>query len=516
MRKLLVSLLFTVLVFSVSAYDVDREELEKNKQEVEFINYTGTHEKIDTRSEIYSIGTSLGYDIQGKQNAALSGKYRILHLVDPTEPDKMGADIFILEKNSGVDHIRNLRLIISGYLKTAYNYSENDASLLAEFITYYNAVFRGKMDFFESKYNNMVLTNITAENAGIDINYVNWPGKTRMVIPLKNGKTGESPALSAKELADEEVIEDLRKNEDKGIEPRKEMVELREKELDKELEKSAAEEEEIVKKKEAAAEEKEKVEEEIKELEEKKAAGTVTEEEYKEEKKQLEEKKEEIVKQEEDLDKEIEKVKEETAEIEKEKAEISEEREVIASDTNKLLDKEDKLAETSSVTGGMRPDETFFIKVLSDSSGKYGELVLVDNKTSEIGGKSDVRKTGIRGVSEGSSSSLLIAGSDNGTDYYLMKIDKNTLKINARSDAAVYRDTVISEKGGSVYAVVNENGNYKVGKFSSSLVLESSSDENALEDTFIFQGPENKKLFFQNSSGEIKTLDSSTLKIIEP
>ena len=515
MRKLLISLLFTVFVFSVSAYDVDREELEKNKQEVEFINYTGTHEKIDTRKEIYSIGTSLGYDIQGKQNAALSGKYRIMHLVDPSEPDRMGADLFILEKHSGVDHIRNLRLILSGYLKTAYNYSENDASLLAEFITYYNAVFRGKMEFFESKYNNMVLTNITADNAGIDINYVNWPGKTRMVIPLKNGKTGESPSLSAKELSDDEVIEDLRKNDDKGIEPRKEMVELREKELDKELEKSTAKEEEIVKKKEAAAEEKEKVEEEIKELEEKKEAGEVSEEEYKEEKKELEEKKEEIVKQEEDLEKEIEKVKEETTEIEKEKAEISEEREVIASDTNKLLDKEDEPSESTSVTGGIRPDETFFIKVLSDSSGKYGELVLVDNKTAEIEGKADVRKIGIRGVTEDSSSSLLIAGSDNGSDFYLMKVDKNTLKITARSEASIYRDTVISEKGGSLFAVIEENGIYKIGKFSSNLVLELSSDENALEDTFIFHDSENKKLFFQTISGEIKALDSSTLKPAE-
>ena len=515
MRKLLISLLLTVSVFCVSAYDVDREELESNKQEVEFINYTGTHEKIDTRKEIYSIGTSLGYDIQGKQNASLSGKYRVLHLVDPTEPEKMSADLFILEKNAGVDHIRNLRLILAGYLKSAYSYSESDAAILAEFISYYNAVFRGKMDFFESKYNNMVLTNITAENAGIDINYINWPGKTRMIIPLKNGKTGEPPALSAKELADEEVIEDLRKNPDKGIEPRKEMVELREKELDKELEKSSEKEEEIVKEKEKASEEKEKVEEEIKELEEKKTAGTVTEEEYKEEKKKLEEEKEEIVKKEDELDKEIEKVKAETEEIEKEKAEISEEREVIAADTNKLLDEEDKGSEFSSVTGEMRPDETFFIRVLSDSSGKYGELVLLDNRTGKIGGESDVKKTGIRGVSGVSSSSLYIAGSDNGTDFYLMKIDKKTLEITARSEAPVYRDTVIHENGGAFFAVINEGGNYKIGRFSSSLVLESSSDENALEDTFIFHGSENKKLYFQNSSGEIKSLDSSTLKSAE-
>ena len=515
MKKFLICLLFTAAVLNLSAYDVDREELESNKQEVEFINFTGIHDKIDSRKEIYSIGTSLGHDIKGNSSSSLSGKYRVLHLVDPSEPEKMGADLFILEKHAGVDHIRNLRLILSGYLKTAYGYTESDASLLAEFVTYYNAVFRGKMDFFESKYNNMVLTNITAENAGIDINYKNWPGKTRMVIPLKNGKAGES-SLSAKELSEEEVIEDLRKNEDKGIEPRKEMVELREKELDKELEKASDKEDVLVADKEKAEKEKEKVEDEIKELEEKKSSGELTEDKYKEEKKELEEKKDEIVKQEEDLEKEIEKVKAEAAAVEEEKAEIAEERESIASDTNKLLENEEVPEDTSSVTGSLRQStETFFIAVLSDSDGKYGELLLIDNKTGKAGEKSDIKKIGIRGVSESSSSSIFLAGSDNGAEYFLMKVDTNTLEVKARSEIQVYRDTVISEKGGALFAVVDESGTFRIGKFSSDLVLESSSDEAVLEDTFVFHDLENKKLYFQNSSGDIKSVDSSSLKASE-
>ena len=516
MKKLLISLFISAVAFNLFAYDVDREELEMNKQEVEFINYTGTHDKIDTRKEIYSIGTSLGYDIQGKQNVSLSGKYRVLHLVDPTEPEKLGADIFILEKHANVDHIRNLRLILSGYLKTAYGYSDSDSSLLAEFITYYNAVFRGKTEYFETKYNNMVLVNISSENAGLDIHYKNWPGKTRIVIPLRNGKNGDAPSLSPGELSDKEVIEDLRKNEDMGVGPRKEMVELREKELEKDLDKAAEKEEQIVKEKEKASEEKEKVEEDIKELEEKKTAGTVTEKEYEEEKKILSDKKEEIVKKEDDLDKEIEKVKAETEAIEEEKAEISEERDVIAADTNKLLDNKTEAEETSSVTGEIRKsDETFFIKVLTDSDGKYGEIVLLDSSTGEVGEKASVKKSGIRGFLELPGSSLLITGSDDGNKFNLMKIDKNTLSVKARSEANIYRDTVICEKSGFIYAVVDDNGSYKIGKFSADLVLESSSDETALADTFIFHDPENRKIFFQNSGGEIKALNTETLSPVE-
>lgn len=513
MKKLIAAFLFSAVIFTVYGYDVDREELERNKKEVEFVNYTGTHEKIDTRDEIYSIGTSLGQDIKGRQNASLSGKYRILHLVDPTEPDKMGADIFILEKNANVDHIRNLRLILSAYLKTAYGYSDSDSSLLAEFVTYYNAVFRGNISWFESKYNNMVLVNITAENAGIDIHYKNWPGKTRMIIPLKNGETGESPALSSKELSEKEVIEDLRKNKDRGIEPRKEMVELREKELDRELVKSSEKEEKAAAEKDKVSEEKEKVEEKIKELEGKKEAGTVPDDKYEEEKSKLEKEKEELAEEESDLEKEIEKAKKQTAEIEKEKAAVSEEREVIASDTNKILENEAGAGETPSVTGEMRkPKDTFFIRVLEDSSGRYGEAVLIDNKTGKIGGAGSVKKTGIRGFLENrDGSSILITGSDNGSDFYLMKIDTNNLEIKTKSDNKVYRDTVINENRESVFAVIQDNGNFKIGKFSSSLALESFSDENALPDTFIFHDADNKNIYFQNSDGEITALDSSTM-----
>ncbi len=516
MKKLLFCLFFISVLFSVSAYDVDREELEKNKQEVEFINYTGIHEKIDTRQEIYSIGASLGQDIKGRQNSSLSGKYRVMHLVDPSEPDKLGADLFILEKNANVDHIRNLRLIISGYLKSSYGYSDSDASLLAEFVTYYNAVFRGKTDYFESKYNNMVLTNISSENAGIDVHYKNWPGRTRMLIPLKNGNTGEAPALSSGELSDEKVIEDLRTNEDKGISPRKEMVELREKELDSELEKAAEKEEKLTADKEKVSGEKSRVEEEIKGLEEKKAAGEIPDEEYKEEKARLEEKKEEIAAEENDLDKEIEKVKKETASIEEEKAEVAEERELIASDTNKLLENEEKADEKGSVTEGIRASgETFFIKVLEDSSGKYGELVLVDRRTAREVEKGSVKKAGIRGFLENRGTDVVITGSDNGSDFYLMKISNDNLEVKHKSEVAVYRDTVISEYSGKIFAVVSENSSYKIGRFSSELVLESVSDENVLPDTFIFYNDENRLLIFQNSSGDINAADSISLRLSE-
>jgi hypothetical protein len=515
MKKLFAFILFITISFSVSGYDVDREELEKNKKDVEFINFTGTHEKIDTRKEIYSIGEALGMQLDGKQNVSLSGKYRILHLVDPTEPEKLGADIFILEKSAGVDHIRNLRLILSGYLKSAYGYSEEDSSLIAEFVTYYNAVFRGNTAYFETKYNNMVLVNIAADNAGIDVHYKNWPGKTRMIIPLKNGRNGGTAGPSPKELSEEKVIEDLRKNPDKGIPPRKEMVELREKELDKELESASEKEEKIEKKQEEVSEEIEKINEKIAAAEESRGKGEISDKEFEEEKSTLDEKKDELAEEEETLSDEIEKVKEEIAIIEKEKDEVAQEREIIASDTNELLESGDAAADSSSLTGTMRkPEDTFFIRVLEDSSGKYGELVLLDNETGKIEKTSSLKKTGIRGFLIEKTplfSTVLITASDNGNDFFLIRAETDTLAVTAKSMEKIYRDTVIIIIDGAVYAVVENGGDYKIGRFSNDLSSAVLSEESVLEDTFIIHDPDNGRIFFQNSEGEIIAADSSDL-----
>ena len=519
MKKLLPFILFITISFSVSGYDVDREELEKNKKDVEFINFTGTHEKIDTRKEIYSIGEALGRQLDGKQNVSVSQKYRILHLVDPTEPDKLGADIFILEKNAAVDHIRNLRLILSGYLKSAYGYSEKDSSLIAEFVTYYNAVFRGNTAYFETKYNNMVLVNITADNAGIDVHYKNWPGKTRMIIPLKNGRNGGTAGPSPKELSEKKVIEDLRKNPDKGIPPRKEMVELREKELDKELAAAVEKEDNIEKKLDEVTDEIEKIDEKITASEESRDKGEISEKEFEEEKSALEEKKDKLAEQDKALSDEKEKVKENISVIEKEKDEVAEEREIIASDSNKLLESVAAAEDASSLTGSMRKTEdTFFIRVLEDSSGKYGEIVLLDNKTGKIEKESSVKKTGIRGFLErgtSSSSTVILSASDNGLDYYLMQVDRNTLEVTEKGAEKVYKDTVITEEGGYIFAVAEKGGNYKIVKFSETLSSEYTSEKDVLKDTFIIHDSAKKRIFFQNSSGDIVSADSSDLTVFK-
>ena len=159
MKKLsifvLLSLIFSSAIF---ANEVNEKELQNAGNEtIEFINYTGPHKIIETIEAIKGIGSDLGTKItkESFSDVGNKNKYYVIHAVDPTEKGKLDADILYLGKNAGVDHIKNLRRIISAYLSSAYGYSEKDADTLAVFITVYNAVYRGNLDIYKSKYKNV-------------------------------------------------------------------------------------------------------------------------------------------------------------------------------------------------------------------------------------------------------------------------------------------------------------------------------------------------------------------------
>ena len=84
-----------------------------------------------------------------------------------------------------MDHIDNLRIIISGYLQSAYGYPEADARVIAEFATYYNAVYRGDIDMVNERYKTAVSDFMEPPTIGIDRHYSNWPGHTQLIIPVR-------------------------------------------------------------------------------------------------------------------------------------------------------------------------------------------------------------------------------------------------------------------------------------------------------------------------------------------
>lgn len=256
-RKIFCAALALFLASSVSALEVARAELESTKGNgVVFQNYSGPHTIINSIEQIRSIGSGLAPSVAANLDnftkAGNENRYQVIHAIDPNEKEKLDADIIVIGQNATVDHIRNLRRIISAYLESAYKYSRSDADTIAAFATVYNAVYRNDFDNFNSKYKKIVTDNLTQGKIGISTNYQEWPGQTQIVIPLFDVR-GDLSTVDTSELSDKEVVKSLQNEEDKGIDDRKAMVDLKEREADnasdkaQEAQKKAAEENEKLK-----------------------------------------------------------------------------------------------------------------------------------------------------------------------------------------------------------------------------------------------------------------------------
>lgn len=229
MKRKIWEIVMLLASFGVFALSVDKNELEKagGRSHVEFFNYTGPHAKIDSLESIKGIGRSLGEGIKkGGVSAGDKTRYFVFHAHSKAEEGLLQADIMFLGKSAGVDHIKNLRRIISAYLKTAYGYSEEDADTLSVFISVYNAVYRGNASYYKSRYTSEVMSHLSAKYCGLSSSYLEWAGKSEIVIPLS-----DSPDVSAIDtslISGKEVTSRLK--DKKGIEKRKGMVSIKEKE----------------------------------------------------------------------------------------------------------------------------------------------------------------------------------------------------------------------------------------------------------------------------------------------
>ena len=161
MKRIALVCLCTFAFMSMAfAIEVDQSELKQaGNTPIEFINYTGPHAEIDTLRAIAEIGESLAGAAQ-RGRAGDTNRYAVIHAVDPSVKAGLDADIMIIGSGARVDHINNLRVIIAGYLQRAYGYSEKDAKTIAHFVTIYNAVYRGDMNMFKSKYKAVVIKNL--------------------------------------------------------------------------------------------------------------------------------------------------------------------------------------------------------------------------------------------------------------------------------------------------------------------------------------------------------------------
>ena len=366
MKKLsifvLLSLIFSSAIF---ANEVNEKELQNAGNEtIEFINYTGPHKVIETIEAIKGIGSDLGTKItkESFSDVGNKNKYYVIHAVDPAEKGKLDADILYLGKDAGVDHIKNLRRIISAYLSSAYGYSEKDADTLAVFITVYNAVYRGNLDIYKSKYKDVVTKNLSAENCGLSVTYKDWPGKSEIVIPL-NDVNGGLSTVDTSVISDSKVVDSMQEDDDKNVQSRKDMVDIKEREAENATEKAQESQKKAVEEQKKLAEEKQKTQEVKKEAEEaqKKAEENPDDEQAQQEA----EEKQQAVKEQEQIQEEqqakTDEAKQEAAEqqaiADKKQTEAQTERKEIAKDQQEIQQKEAENARVPSEFGIILSDE---------------------------------------------------------------------------------------------------------------------------------------------------------------
>ena len=511
---LVAAVFFAGTAFFASALEVDRAELQSaGANSVVFINYTGPHQIINTVEQIRSIGSGLGRSISAnsarESRAGQATRYYVIHAVDPSTTEKLDADILILGEQAIVDHIDNLRRIIAAYLESAYGYSRQDSQTLAVFVTVYNAVYRGKLDVFKQKYKTVVTKNLTADKAGLALNYAEWPGKTQIVIPLSDLRSGGLSTVDTSVISDMKVIESMKKEPDKNIEQRKSMVTIKEKEAERSQAKAEQSQKQATEAKKEATEakkeateakkvvtvEKQKLEEAKKEAEtakqkaaenpkdaeaQKKAAETKKEAAKQEEKVAEAEKKADTAEKkageaekkadtaEKKADTLVKKAEAEQIIADKKQSEAQKERIEIAKDQQQLIRESAGLDAIINAAYGLK---------ITDEREQLSGLVLVDKKTGRTVKESPVTVIRNRVVYPAGKEYIAVAGKTGGNAAVrLVKLDEKNMEIVAQSDEILAANSVLVKDGAFYYVVIQDGKNYVAAKYDGNLkqVLKSN------------------------------------------
>ena len=483
-----------LLLASPLLAQVDRSELE-NLGPVEFVNYEGPYSIIETRAQIRAIGYSLGQAV--KDGAARSGadsRYFVIHAAGPQDGFKLDADIFGLGVDVGVDHIKNLRLIIQGYLEAAYDYTEKDAALLAEYITIYNAVYRGDLDYFNSRYKTVVMDNLQKEKAGLSIRYDEWPGQALIVIPLGTGVGGPLSSIDTTSISDSRVTEQLRQEPDKALDQRKDMVDLKEREADEATQQAAIQREAIKQEEDRIAQEKEQAQQQQQQAQQQEQQARQEQQQIAQEQKQdgadqealdqrqqaAEEKATDAQQQQEDAAKKQEDLDEQQKAVDEQKKDADQQEAFAEQKSSEAQQERQQIAEDqqSMITPATPPDssgDVLGVSILAADSS-LGRLVRLNPGTGTETLRSPLNTVNARTVTQAGGKIIAIAGEARGSGAVrLVEIDPQTLEMKKQGDDDIAPQSLLWVNGQDLYAVITSGGNLYLARFNTDLVLQSKS-----------------------------------------
>jgi hypothetical protein len=463
-----------------SVNSVNQAEME-NLGPVEFINYEGPYSRIETRAQIRAIGYSLGVVVRtGQTRAGGTGRYFAIHSVSAPDAFKLDADILGFGVDVGVDHIKNLRLIVQGYLEGAYGYSEKDAALLAEYITVYNAVYRGDMNYLGSRYKKAVMDNITADKAGLSLRFDEWPGQTLLVIPLGMQSAGPINSVDSSPLTDSRVQEQLRQEPDRSIDSRKDMVDLKERQADEanqqadasreairqEEQRQAREREQARQQEQQARQEQQKVEEERKQPGADQAALDQRQEEAQKQEEDARQKQQDLDQKQEQLENEKAQA-DQTGQYGDQKAEEAQvERQGIAQDQQEVINQAPPPAPAVGILGA----------AIISPNASMGRVVKIDPATGKQTKQSVLNTINARTLTLPNGKIIAIAGENRGSGAIrLIEINSDTLEMAKQGDDDIAPNSLLWVNGANLYAITTSGGSLYLARFNTDLVLQARS-----------------------------------------
>ena len=510
-----------VLVGVAAFAQVDRDELNKGQgSTVTFTNYVGPHNRIDTVDQIVGIGIGLGRAVTSQPGEFGSGgKYRLLHVVGPAEGTKLDADIFILEAGAEVDDVINIMRMVSGYLQAAYGYSPADSMTLARFIVYYNAVFRGNLDYLGGVYKTAVMSYVTADNAGIARLYTEWPGKTRMLVPLSVGaQRGSLGAVTAGQLAAPPVIQDLQTQPGKAVPERKDLTELQQRTLDQGQQK-ALEQQQQLQKDQQQLEAQQQALEQARQAAAKAQAAAAAAGATDQQKQAAAQAGAAVQQQEQAVAQQGQKVQQDQQAAAKTQAEnaaaqaaIQKERAGIAADQQALIQQQAAQPAAAAATGTTAvPGKVLFVYLVGSSPEKLGKLVLIDRVSGKLLSQSDLNTVRGRMYVTVGTSLVVVAGTTGGNAAVrLVTVDPGTLAVKQQGKDNIVATSFLAASDTSAYAVLSTPKGAFLGRFDASLALQAQSERAVDASTYIvISGTE---VFVQDPAGNILILSGDDLK----
>jgi hypothetical protein len=521
----------------LAALDIAKDELSSVKDtKVVFVNYEGPEAVIESAAAIKGIGASLALAIgqpgKGPARAGDAARYSVIRAVDPNQPAGLDADLIVIGADAVVDHIANIRRIVAGYLEGAWGYSGADASTLAIFITVYNAVHRGDLAYIGSKYKTVVTKELTPANAGLSTRWDEWPGKTRIIIPLSSGaKVGAAGAVSTATISEKAVTETLKAAPNAGVPERQALVDIKEKEVAQGQAAAAAAKEEAKAADAALAAAKEQLAAAGAQLEAAKAAqpgpaaataagtgsptdkggaqaATTTTPAVAAAETAVAAAEAKVAAATTTAAEKSQAAAQADTAVAAKQAEVAQDRAAISQDQKTVI-----AAEVAA--GGAAEAAGIWLFEVVDTAYPFARVVFVDAKTGKTIRASTLNTIRGRSVVDAGSNFVAVAGKEGGTGAIrLVAIDKKSLLQSAVGSTDIYAESALARIGTSYYATIKAaDGKYYLGRFDDKLAEAARSTEAVNPLGFVTQGADG--VVAQAAGGGFLSLDANSLALVK-